>query len=62
MLVDMPLLSALIWLPIAGGILVLVVGDARIQIGRWLSLIVALITFVLSVPLFTTFDTSTHFK
>ena len=58
--VDLPLLSTLIWLPIAGGILVLVVGDARIQIGRWLSLIVALITFVLSVPLFTTFDTSTH--
>ncbi|XQA60304.1 NADH-quinone oxidoreductase subunit M [Xanthomonas sacchari] len=49
-----PLLSILIWLPIVGGALVLAMRDARAA--RWASLLVALLTFALSVPLLTGFD------
>ncbi|MBN6149690.1 NADH-quinone oxidoreductase subunit M [Xanthomonas sp. AmX2] len=49
-----PLLSILIWLPIVGGALILALRDARAA--RWASLLVALLTFVLSVPLLTGFD------
>ncbi|MBB5940885.1 NADH-quinone oxidoreductase subunit M [Xanthomonas sp. 3307] len=49
-----PLLSILIWLPIIGGALVLALRDARAA--RWASLLVALLTFVLSLPLLTGFD------
>ncbi|MET0548311.1 MAG: NADH-quinone oxidoreductase subunit M [Xanthomonas sp.] len=49
-----PLLSILIWLPIVGGALVLALRDARAA--RWASLLVALLTFALSVPLLTGFD------
>jgi NADH-quinone oxidoreductase subunit M len=51
-----PILSLLTWLPIAGGILVLLFGDKRIQAGRWLALFTALAVFVLSLPLYTHFD------
>ncbi|GAB3303555.1 NADH-quinone oxidoreductase subunit M [Luteimonas notoginsengisoli] len=51
-----PLLSLLIWLPIIGGGLVLALGNQRASAARWLSLLIALVTFVLSIPLFTGFD------
>lgn len=51
-----PLLSLLIWLPIIGGALVLALGNARPGAARWLSLLIALVVFVLSIPLFTGFD------
>jgi NADH-quinone oxidoreductase subunit M len=50
------LLSILIWLPIAAGILVLLLGDARIGAGRWLALLASLTTLALAVPLWTHFD------
>ena len=50
------LLSILIWLPIAAGILVLLLGDARIGAGRWLALLASLATLALAVPLWTHFD------
>ena len=53
-----PLLSLLIWLPILGGALTLMLGNARPQAARWLALGVALLTFALSIPLFTGFDYS----
>lgn len=53
-----PLLSLLIWLPILGGVLSLIVGDRRPDAARWTSLVFALITLVLTVPLFTGFDAS----
>jgi NADH-quinone oxidoreductase subunit M len=46
------LLSLLIWLPILGAIAVLVVGRSA-NAARWLSLLVALATFALSIPLWT---------
>ena len=53
------LLSLLIWLPIAGGVALLAIGDARIQFGRWLALAVSLATFVASLALYTGFDVTT---
>jgi NADH-quinone oxidoreductase subunit M len=57
------ILSILIWLPIAGGLLVLALGrnaeQARFRADRWAALIVSAATFVLSLPLFTGFDRTT---
>ena len=51
-----PLLSVLIWLPILGGALVLALGNARAGAARWLSLAVAVLTFVFSLGLLSGFD------
>jgi len=51
------LLNVLIWLPIVGGFVVLGLGEQRAATARWLSLGVACATFVLSIPLWTSFDT-----
>jgi NADH-quinone oxidoreductase subunit M len=56
---SLPLLSLVIWLPIAGGIAVLLLGSERAQLGKQLSLGVAVLTFVASLPLFMNFDSST---
>jgi len=54
------LLSWVIWLPIVGGIAVLATGsDERAPLARNISLAVAVLTFVISIPLYTGFDTST---
>jgi NADH-quinone oxidoreductase subunit M len=51
------LLSLLIWLPVLGAVAVLAFGrEARVA--RWLSLLVALATFVLSIPLWTGYQPS----
>jgi NADH-quinone oxidoreductase subunit M len=54
------LLSLLIWLPIAGGLIVLMLGESRAAMGRWAALLFSVAAFVLSIPLFTQFDGSTH--
>jgi NADH-quinone oxidoreductase subunit M len=53
------LLSILIWLPIAAGLSLLVLGDRNIRAGRWLALVAALVTLALTVPLWGQFDTGT---
>src|ERR1700736_4967697 len=53
------LLSILIWLPIAAGLLILLLGERQIVAGRWLALLAALGTLALSVPLWTHFNTGT---
>jgi len=53
-----PLLSFLTWLPIAGGVLVLLFGDRGIRAGRWVALAIAVATFAASIPLYTNFDSS----
>ena len=53
---NLPLLSLLIWLPIVGGALCLMLGNGRPQAARWLALAVALASLALTVPLFTGFD------
>jgi NADH-quinone oxidoreductase subunit M len=53
-----PLLSVLTWLPIGGGLVVMLAGDSRATLGRWLALGVAIVAFVFSVLLYAGFDTS----
>ncbi|WP_243049260.1 NADH-quinone oxidoreductase subunit M [Dyella sp. RRB7] len=45
------LLSLLIWLPIVGAVPVLLAGSGRPNVARWLALLVAVITFVVSLYL-----------
>ena len=52
-------LSALVWLPIAAGVVVLAMGDSRIAAARWVALITSLVTFALTLPLLAQFDGST---
>jgi len=56
---DLPILSLTIWLPIIGGVLVLASGDNKANVTRWTALTVALLTFIVSLPLWSGFDTST---
>jgi len=59
------LLSILIWLPVIGGFVVMMTGrggTAELQgfrVDRWLSLVIAILTFILSLSLYTDFDSST---
>ena len=59
MLSELPLLSLVIWLPILGGIGVLFVGDDAPARARTLALTVAIVSFLVSIPLFTAFDGAT---
>src|ERR1700744_1874066 len=55
-----PILSIAIWLPILFGLLVLAVGsDQNPGPARWLSLVGSVISFIVTIPLFTSFDSST---
>jgi len=55
-----PLLSLVVWLPIIGGAAVLLSGDKGGSEGsRRLALIISIVTFVLSLGLYTNFDTTT---
>ncbi len=56
---DWPILSVTIWLPIIGGLLVLMSGDKAPNVSRWAALWVAILTFVVSIPLYAGFDSST---
>ncbi len=56
---DWPILSVLTWLPVAVGVLLLLIGEARAQLGRWLALAATLATFAVSVVLWRDFDTTT---
>lgn len=53
-----PLLSTLIWLPLLGAVLPLFAGNQRPDMARWLALLVSLVTFVISLQLWTGFDGS----
>ena len=53
------LLSWLIWLPIAAGVVLLLLGDRRIAAGRWVALAASLATLALCVPLWCGFDLTT---
>ena len=59
MTADWPILSFTIWLPIIGGLLVLASGDQRAETSRWIALLTSLLTFAVSIPLYTMFDIST---
>ena len=56
-----PVLSLAIWLPVAFGVLVLLVGnDSRAQMVRWLSLLGSLVGLAATLPLVFCFDNSAH--
>src|SRR4051812_19882005 len=54
-----PYLSVLIWLPIAAGIAVLVIGDKNVGTARWVALAASVVTFLISLPVATHFGTAT---
>ena len=47
-----PILSVLVWLPIVGGIAVMLIGSERAQLAKQVALGTSILTFVLSIPLF----------
>ena len=57
MFADWPLLSLSIWLPILGGVIVLMSGE---QGARRLALLFAIATFAVTIPLYTGFDITTQ--
>lgn len=61
MFADLPLLSLVIWTPIIGGLLVMLIGSGRTGLeAKVLSLLVSIVTFAISIPLYTSFDTATY--
>jgi NADH-quinone oxidoreductase subunit M len=59
MFADLPLLSLVIWMPVIGGIFVLFAGDQNSSGARKIALVFSILTFALSIPLWTLFDSST---
>ncbi|MBB1074311.1 NADH-quinone oxidoreductase subunit M [Rhodoferax sp. 4810] len=55
-MIEFPWLTLTIWLPIIGGLAVIVSGDKTAELTKWLALAVALLTFVVSLPLWFLFD------
>src|SRR6266436_2284616 len=52
-------LSFLIWLPIAAGIVVVVLGDRNIGAGRWIALVASIVTLLICLPLLAHFNSGT---
>jgi NADH-quinone oxidoreductase subunit M len=59
MQLDWPILSVLIWLPIAGGVIMLALGERGVALGRWVALLTTAATFGISTLLWVHFDSST---
>ncbi|MBT8049372.1 MAG: NADH-quinone oxidoreductase subunit M [Xanthomonadales bacterium] len=59
MSLNWPILSVLIWLPILGGVAIMAIGEQRATLARLMALAVSLLTFVLSIVLYSAFDNST---
>ncbi|MEZ5543091.1 MAG: NADH-quinone oxidoreductase subunit M [Pseudomonadota bacterium] len=58
-MIDYPILSLLIWLPIAGGAALLIMDALGNRAYREVALVVSMLTFILSIPLYLGFDNST---
>jgi NADH-quinone oxidoreductase subunit M len=56
---DWPILSVLVWLPIAAGVLLLLGGERNPPVGRWLALAASVVTFGVSVLLWRDFSETT---
>ena len=60
MFADWPLLSLVIWTPIFGGFAVLAASEeSQANVARGLALLFSVITFILTIPLYTDFNTTT---
>lgn len=55
-----PILSTVIFLPVLGALLILLNRRSWELLTKWIALATSIATFLLSVPLFTEFDKSTH--
>ncbi|MBI5639866.1 MAG: NADH-quinone oxidoreductase subunit M [Nitrospirae bacterium] len=55
-----PLLSVLIFFPVAGALILLLVSRSRETLIKWLALGVSIMNFALSIPLFINFNKATH--
>ena len=53
---EFPLLTLCIWLPIIGGLIVLASGNTNPTLTRWLAFIVSLLSFFMTLPLWSGFD------
>jgi len=53
-----PILSLLIFFPLAGAALIFLLPSARVGAIRWTAFAISAITFLLSIPLWTSFDTA----
>ena len=53
------LLSVLIWLPIVGGLVLMILGERLGRADRWVALAIAAVTFALSLPLYMGYDATT---
>jgi NADH-quinone oxidoreductase subunit M len=58
-LFEFPLLSLLVWLPVAGGLWVLVAGANSAPAGRGIALLISILTFLASIPLYVGFELGT---
>ncbi|MEW6408963.1 MAG: NADH-quinone oxidoreductase subunit M [Nitrospirota bacterium] len=56
---DYPILSTIVFLPVFGTLLLLIIRSKE-SLVKWTALAVSIATFILSIPLFTNFDKSTH--
>jgi NADH-quinone oxidoreductase subunit M len=56
--IDYPLLTVITFLPLAGGLILLLMRDERLI--RWTSLLTTAVTMTIALPLLTEFDKSTH--
>ncbi|VAX30159.1 NADH-ubiquinone oxidoreductase chain M [hydrothermal vent metagenome] len=55
-----PVLSTVIFLPVFGGLLMLLIGRNQESVVKWTALFFSTLTLVLSLPLFTEFDKTTY--
>lgn len=55
-----PILSTIIFLPVLGALVLTLISRSRESLIKWVALIFAVATFLLSLPLFTEFDKSTY--
>jgi NADH-quinone oxidoreductase subunit M len=55
-----PVLSTVIFLPVIGGLMMLILSRRDETLIKWSALFFSLLTFLLSIPLFTGFDKTTH--
>ena len=56
---ELPLLSLLIWVPIVGALLMLLMGDKNPNMSRAIALLLSFVTLLLCIPLYTGFQTGT---
>jgi NADH-quinone oxidoreductase subunit M len=58
--INYPILSAVIFMPIVGALAILLLNRANESLIKWSALIFSVLTFIISLPLFTQFDKTTY--